>query len=88
MRYAGVVQRIGHRSSKPLISVRFAVPVLNIGINTKNEGDVKMPVFYILIFVGACVLWLLLSFVFRPLGRFGHRLWKDAKDAMSKENND
>ena len=47
-----------------------------------------MPVFYILIFIGACVLWLLLSFVFRPLGRLGHRLWEEAKDAITIEDND
>lgn len=47
-----------------------------------------MPVFFILLFFGACMLWLLLSSVFRPLGWFGHRLWKEAKDAMTEKDND
>lgn len=45
-----------------------------------------MPVFYILIFLAAILLWFLLSFMFKPLGKLGHRLWKDAKDAMSEED--
>lgn len=45
-----------------------------------------MPVFIFLIFVLAAVLWVLLSFVFRPLGRFVGRVWKDAKDAMDEED--
>lgn len=46
-----------------------------------------MPVFFILIFLAACLLWLFLSSVFKPLGWFGHRLWKEAKDAMTEEDN-
>lgn len=42
-----------------------------------------MPVFIILLFLGCILLWLLLSFVFVPLGRFTKRIWKDAKDAMN-----
>ena len=45
-----------------------------------------MPVFIFLVFVLAAVLWVLLSFVFRPLGRFVGRVWKDAKDAMDEED--
>ena len=45
-----------------------------------------MPVFYILIFLAAALLWLLLSFMFKPLGKLGHRLWKDAKDAIEEED--
>lgn len=45
-----------------------------------------MPVFIFLVFVLAAVLWVLLSFVFRPLGRLVGRVWKDAKDAMDEED--
>lgn len=45
-----------------------------------------MPIFYILIILAAALLWLLLSFMFKPLGKLGHRLWKDAKDAIEEED--
>ena len=45
-----------------------------------------MPVFIFLVFVLAAVLWVLLSFVFIPLGRFVGRILEDAKDAMNKED--
>lgn len=45
-----------------------------------------MPVFIFLAFVFAAVLWVLLSFAFKPLGRFVGRVWKDAKDAMDEED--
>ena len=49
-------------------------------------GGVEMPVFILLLFVSAAVLWVLLSFVFIPLGRFVGRILEDAKDAMNKED--
>ena len=49
-------------------------------------GGVEMPVFIFLVFVLAAVLWVLLSFVFIPLGRFVGRILEDAKDAMNKED--
>jgi hypothetical protein len=45
-----------------------------------------MPVFYILIILAAALLWFLLSFMFKPLGKLVHRLWKDAKDAIDEED--
>lgn len=45
-----------------------------------------MPVFILLLFVGAAVLWLLLSFCFIPIGKLVQRLFKDAQDAMSAED--
>lgn len=45
-----------------------------------------MPVFYILVFIAAWLLWLLLSSVYKPLGKLGHRIWKDAQDAMNEED--
>ena len=44
-----------------------------------------MPVFYILIFAGAFLLWLLLAFAFKPTGKLGRRVWKDAMDAINEE---
>lgn len=43
--------------------------------------------FYILVIIIAALLWFLLSFLFRPIGKLGHRLWKDAKDAMNDDKN-
>ena len=45
-----------------------------------------MPVFYILIFLAACLLWLYLSYLYQPLGKLCRRLWKDAKDAITEED--
>lgn len=45
-----------------------------------------MPVFVLIVFLAAGLLWLLLSFAFIPLGKLASRLWKDAKDAMEKED--
>lgn len=45
-----------------------------------------MPVFYILVIVAAILLWFLLSFMFKPLGKLGHRIWKDAADAIDEED--
>ena len=39
-----------------------------------------------LVFAFAAVLWVLLSFAFKPLGKFVGRLIKDAKDAMDEED--
>lgn len=45
-----------------------------------------MPVFIFLVFVFAAVMWVLLSFAFKPLGRLISRIWKEAKDAMNEED--
>lgn len=47
-----------------------------------------MPVLMFLIVVGAALLWLLLSFAFKPVGRFAARLVSDAKRAMTEETED
>lgn len=44
-----------------------------------------MPVFYIIVFIAAILLWFLLSFMFKPMGRFGHRIWQDAVDAINED---
>lgn len=45
-----------------------------------------MPAFFILVILGAMLLWLCCSFIFAPLGRFVSKLLTDAKDAMNKED--
>ena len=45
-----------------------------------------MPVFFILIFIAACLLCILLSALYRPLGSLAKQLWKEAKDATTDEN--
>lgn len=47
-----------------------------------------MPVFIILVLLGAVVLWLLLSSVYFEVGDFISGLWKDAKDAMNEDNDE
>ena len=47
-----------------------------------------MPMFYMLVVLAACALWLLLSFAYNPLGGFVKQLWQDAKDAMNKDTKD
>ena len=44
------------------------------------------PAFIILVFLGAVVLWFLLSFAFRPIGKFIYRIWKDAVDEINKND--
>ena len=46
-----------------------------------------MPVFYILVFIAAILLWFLLAFMFKPMGKLGHRVWQDAVDAINEEDN-
>jgi hypothetical protein len=50
------------------------------------QGDVKMPVFYILVILVACILILLLSALYKPIGKFIHRIFKDAKDNALEED--
>lgn len=56
--------------------------IINIGM----KGDIKMPVFYILVFIGAIILWFLLAFMFKPMGKLGHRVWQDAVDAINEDD--
>lgn len=43
------------------------------------------PVLVVLILVGGGLLWLLCSFLFRPIGKISKKLVDDAKDAMLDE---
>lgn len=46
-----------------------------------------MPAFYILVFLGLVALFFLLAFMFRPIGKFFHRIWQDAVDAIEEVDN-
>lgn len=43
------------------------------------------PVFVLIVIVSAVILWFLLSFTFKPIGRLFYRLWKNAVDEMNNE---
>lgn len=45
-----------------------------------------MPVFYILVGIGAVALWFLCSFLYRPLGGYFKHIFKDSYDAITEEN--
>ena len=44
-----------------------------------------MPAFMILVVLGLILLWFLLAFLFRPLGRVVNKLWSDAMSTMFDE---
>lgn len=44
-----------------------------------------MPVFWFLVILFAFLLWLLCSFLYKPLGRFVKRLIDDAKKEMEDD---
>ena len=43
------------------------------------------PVLIILILLGGALLWLLCSFLYRPIGKIARKLFEDAKESM-KDN--
>lgn len=45
-----------------------------------------MPVLYILIFLAACLLLLLLSALYKPIGKLANKIWTDAKDNALENN--
>ena len=51
-----------------------------------REKKEMNPVFYLLIIIAAIVIWLLLSFVFYPLGKMCYRIWKDAIDEINRKD--
>jgi hypothetical protein len=42
-------------------------------------------VFYLLLFAAVVMLWFILAFMFKPIGKFFSRLWEDAKREMKSE---
>lgn len=47
-----------------------------------------MPMFYILLFLGAIVLWFLLSFCFIPLGKKVWQILHTTKETLKKDEED
>jgi hypothetical protein len=45
-----------------------------------------MFAFYVLVLLGVVALWFLLSFLFKPLGRFFYRLWSDTAEIMCEDD--
>lgn len=44
------------------------------------------PAFVFIVIGAAVVTWFLLSFAFRPVGKFIYRIWKDAVDEINKND--
>lgn len=42
--------------------------------------------FVLLVILAAVAMWFLLSFAFRPIGKFFYRIWKDAVDEINKND--
>lgn len=45
-----------------------------------------MPVFYLLVIIIAFVVWLLASFLYKPIGRMWKRIIGDAVEAMNEDD--
>lgn len=43
------------------------------------------PILIVGAFLAGIILWFLLSFLFRPIGKFFYRLWEDAEEAINYE---
>ena len=46
------------------------------------------PIFILLVILGAILLWFLLSFAYKPLGKLFYRIWKDASDEINEINDE
>lgn len=44
--------------------------------------------FYLLTVIAIIAFWFLLAFVFKPVGKFLYKVFKDAMNAMEDEDND
>ena len=44
------------------------------------------PVFIVLVILAAVILWFLLAFAFKPIGKLCSRIAQDAFDQMSNKN--
>ena len=42
--------------------------------------------FVLLVILAEVAMWFLLSFAFRPIGKFFYRIWKDAVDEINKND--
>lgn len=46
------------------------------------------PTFVILVILLAIIIWFLLSFAFKPIGRLFYRIWKDAVDEINNNESE
>lgn len=44
------------------------------------------PIFVFLVVIGVVILWFLLAFAFRPLGKIVRKIWMDAVNEINKED--
>lgn len=44
------------------------------------------PVFIFLVLLGAFALWFLLSFAYKPVGKFFYRLWKKTMNEIGEDD--
>ena len=44
------------------------------------------PVFWLLVILGAVLLWFFASFIFYPLGMYFWRLWSDTLDNINRDD--
>lgn len=57
--------------------------------NKERESVKNMNfVFWLLVIIALIILWFLLAFTFRPIGRFFYRVWKDAIEEIEKKDED
>lgn len=43
------------------------------------------PMFWVLVIIFCTLLWFLLAFIFKPVGKLFYRIWKDAMDEIHGE---
>ena len=46
------------------------------------------PIFILLVILLAILIWFLLSFMFKPIGRLFYRLWQNVIEGMSNSEDD
>jgi hypothetical protein len=46
------------------------------------------PVFIFLVLLGLAAVWFLLSFLFKPIGRFFCRIWKGVADEINENESE
>lgn len=55
-------------------------------IKTWKERQSMNPAFVILVILGCIALWFLASALYKPIGKFVHRIGKDAIDELTEKD--
>lgn len=50
------------------------------------DGDSVNFAFWLLIIIVIVVVWFLLGFIFKPVGRIAHKIFSDVADIISEED--